>query len=282
MKAISLFFISVIFLCGLNKTSISQKEFSYKSKKSEPRYLSKFKKVNYSFPEDLSASIEDIDTKAEEIITILNKTGNLAQQLDWFPKIEKENIYVSVTDLGNYRLSLIMEKGEYTIEKGFHGEIPSMVLKLTTQNIKNLHEILIDGKVTYEEKYRIYYMVAAPALRAIYYNGPNYRPGDKSAFKFDNFVQICIPPKEKVVLNGRPITIELTAVNVDGQWLVMRGLRGDPDIKLKLTLDDATELYRIGYYEVSKLKTPKDAKALSDEFLLLLNKTLEKTREDHQ
>ena len=74
----------------------------------------------------------------------------------------------------------------------------------------------------------------------------------------------------------------MTAVNVDGQWLVMRGLRGDPDIKLKLTLDDATELYRIGYYEVSKLKTPKDAKALSDEFLILLNKTLEKTREDHQ
>ena len=125
-------------------------------------------------------------------------------------------------------------------------------------------------------------MVSVPAIRAIYYNEVNYRPGDKSVFKFDNLVQISIPPKEKVVLNGMPISIDLTAVNVDGQWLVFRGLQGDPDIKLSLSLEDATELYRIGYYEVLKVKTPKQAKKLSEEFLILMNKTLEYKRKDHK
>ena len=96
-------------------------------------------------------------------------------------------------------------------------------------------------------------------------------------------IQIIIPPKGLYVdPSGVPLNIELTAVNVDGQWLVFRGLHGDPDFRLKLTLEEAAELYRIGYYEVSKVKTPKQAKNLSDEFLLLLDKTLDYRRKDHK
>ena len=261
----------------------SQTEMSYKTGKDEPRYLSKFKMVNYNYPKDVSSSIKDIDSQAEEMIKLLKKTGQLASKNEWFSKIQNENIFVSIVDLGNYRLTLKIADGSYEVTKGFNKKNPSMVLNLFRRNIEDLYEFFSDGELTYEEKYRIYYTVSAPAIRAIYYNEPNYRPGDKSVFKFDNMVQIVIPPKDLFLdNNGMPLKIELTAVNVDGQWLVFRGLQGDPDLRLKLTLEQATELYRIGYYEVNKVKTPKQAKKLSDEFLVLLNKTLEYKREDHK
>ena len=70
-------------------------------------------------------------------------------------------------------------------------------------------------------------------------------------------------------------------MNVDGQWLVFRGLHGDPDIKLKLTLSQAADLYKLGYYEVKDLKSQKQAKELSKEFLTLFNETIEYQRKDH-
>ena len=51
-------------------------------------------------------------------------------------------------------------------------------------------------------------------------------------------------------------------MNVDGQWLVFRGLHGDPDIKLKLTLSQAAELYKLGYYEVKDVKKSKTGKRI--------------------
>ena len=262
---------------------LSQTEMSYKTGKDEPRYLSKFKLVNYNYPNDVSSSIEDIDSKAEKMIKLFNEIGELASNNEWFSKIKNENIFVSIVDLGNYRVTLKIADGSYEVTKGFNKKNPSMVLNLFRRNIEDLYDFLRDGELTYEEKYRIFFIVSAPAIRAIYYNEPNYRPGDKSVFKFDDMIQIIIPPKDLFLdNNGLPLRIELTAVNVDGQWLVFRGLQGDPDLRLKLTLKEAAELYRIGYYEVNKVKTPKQAKKLSDEFLVLLNKTLEYRRKDHK
>ena len=83
--------------------------------------------------------------------------------------------------------------------------------------------------------------------------------------KYSEF-HLHIPPKEDAMILGLPAYIKLTAVNVDGQWLVFRGLHGDPDIKLKLTLSQAADLYKLGYYEVKDVKSQKQAKELSKEF----------------
>ena len=277
------FLFSLSFIVIFTVQSFSQTEMSYKTGDDEPRYLSKFKMVDYNYPKDVSNAIIGVEDKADEMIKLLNKTGEAASKNEWFSKIQNENIYLSIVDLGNYRITLKIADGSYEVVKGFKKKTPSMVLKLFTRNIRDLHEFFSDGKLTEEEKYRIFYIVSVPAIRAIYYNEPNYRAGDKSVFKFDNMVQISIPPKGLYVdQSGVPLNIELTAVNVDGQWLVFRGLHGDPDFRLKLTLQEAAELYRIGYYEVNKVKTPKQAKKLSDEFLLLLNKTLDYRRKDHK
>ena len=157
-----------------------------------------------------------------------------------------------------------------------------MVLKLNTKNIKDLLIIVSDGEVTYEEKYRLFYTIADAAWRAMFYVDPYYLPGDKSEFKFDNLVHLHIPPKEEALILGLPAYIKLTAVNVDGQWLVFRGLHGDPDIKLKLTLSQAADLYKLGYYEVKDVKSQKQAKEISKEFLNLFNETIEYQRKDHE
>lgn len=128
----------------------------------------------------------------------------------------------------------------------------------------------------------IYNAVAAPALRALYHTPPLYLPGDKSIFKFDNIVQIVIPPAKPVDYFGTSLSIVLTAVNVDGQWLVFEGLHGDPDFRLSLTLEQATWLYTTGIYEVRNLQTPAQALDLSRRFLKFLDETRVYLRSDHR
>jgi|TARA_Y100000385_G_C12997531_1_gene595620 hypothetical protein len=281
MKIINYYLLFSFTFLSVN-AGLAQTEFSAKTGKEEPRYLSKFKKVKYTYPEDKSGAIKDIATKADEIIDVLNKTGDFSKKNPWFTQLKSENIYVSVMDLGAYRLTIEINDGDFKIHKGFNNKKPSMVLKLRTKNIKDLLEIVSDGEVNYEEKYRVFYTIADAAWRAMFYVDPYYLPGDKSEFKFDNLVHLHIPPKEDAMILGLPAYIKLTAVNVDGQWLVFRGLHGDPDIKLKLTLSQAADLYKLGYYEVKDVKSQKQAKELSKEFLKLFNETIEYQRKDHK
>ena len=276
------YYLLISFTFLFNSIGFSQTEFSSKTGKEEPRYVSKFKKVKYTYPEDKSSNIENISSKADEIIGVLNKTGELSKKNSWFSQIKSENIYVSVMDLGGYRLTIEVKDGDFKIHRGFNKKKPSMVLKLNTKNIKDLLIIVSDGEVTYEEKYRLFYTIADAAWRAMFYVDPYYLPGDKSEFKFDNLVHLHIPPKEEALILGLPAYIKLTAVNVDGQWLVFRGLHGDPDIKLKLTLSQAADLYKLGYYEVKDVKSQKQAKEISKEFLTLFNETIEYQRKDHE
>ena len=271
---------SFIFL--YSSIAFSQTEFSSKTGKEEPRYVAKFKKVKYTYPEDKSRSMENISSKINKLIEILIKTGNIASKYSWFEEIQSENLYVSVMDFGGFRLTIEIKEGKFKIHKGFNDKKPSMVLNLTSKNLNDLFEIVSDGEITYEEKYRVFYIIAPAAWRAMFYVDPYYLPGDKSEFKFDNLVHLHIPPEEKALILGLPAYIKLTAVNVDGQWLVFRGLHGDPDIKLNLTLEQSAELYKLGYYGVKDVKSQKQAKELSKEFLTLFNETIEYQRKDHE
>jgi hypothetical protein len=259
-----------------------EKELSYKTGKSEPRYLSKFNEQAVVLPEDYSVDIPDIEAKCEKILELLNAAANSATRFDWFKAIEDENVFFTITDLGNARFTLKVNNGSFSVQEGIDTtETPTMVVPLDTKNVENLAAFLADGQLTYEEKYRIFYFITIPGLQTIYRNEILYKPGDKSAFRFDNLVHVVIPPEEDVLIYGNRLLIEATVVNVDGQWMVFRGLQGDPDFRVNLTIDQAAKLYQLAFYEVRKIKNPQQAKEVSEKFLAFLDTIVEYTRADH-
>jgi len=271
--------ISLISLCQEEQF---ETEMSYKNGEQEARYLKTFRQVPYNIPADYSEYLLHEDSLRQNILNLLNEAGEYASRFLWFKTIDNEHLYMYITDLGNMPFTFQIDKGKFSVVAGFDTtEVPSQVIPLTQSNVINLVQILSDNHLSYEEQYRIYYIITVPALMAIYKNEVLYLPGDKSMFQFDNFVHIVIPPTEQVLYNGLPISIEATAVNVDGQWLVFRGLQGEADFKISLTLDQATKLYKMAFYEVRNLKSAKQSQKLSEKFLDYLNEVTVAVRDDH-
>jgi len=264
-------------------TSRVDKEFSHKTGNVESRYVRTFAKPPMPYPEDNSTLVSGISEKKASVKSLFTLAGESAKQFSWFPAIQAEHIFIYVTDLGNARFTLNVDGGIYSIKDGFdESKQPTMVVELTQIGIQNMADVLRDGKLTYEEQYQVYNALAIPALQALYYNEKLYLPGDKRTFKFDDLVQIDIPPTQPVNYRGFPLHIKLTAANVDGQWIILSGFQGDPDFRLTLTLDQATDLYNMGVYSVRNIKSTSDALALSGQFLDFLNKTKTYSRADHQ
>lgn len=263
------------------------KETSFKTGNVEQRYIRSFAKTPLVYPEDNSNNVKDVDVKNKNIEHSLSQSCIYVSKMSILESIENERIMVYVTDIGNARFLLQLDKGVCAIGVGYDTNFePTMVVPLTTFGINNLEKILKDSvkdkKLSYESQYLIYNAIAAPALQSLYNSSLFFVPGDKTMFKFDDLVHIVIPPEKPVYYQGVPLSIQLTAANVDGQWMVFEGLKGDPDFKISLTLDQATWLYKKGVYDLRNINSLKDATNLSQEFLDFLNKTTVYTRADHK
>ncbi|MBI4407800.1 MAG: hypothetical protein HY565_04880 [Candidatus Kerfeldbacteria bacterium] len=258
-------------------------EKSYSTGGKESRYLREFKRTTQVLPTDTSAIVGVTTEQITALTDSLNRSGTAAQTFSWFNTIQNEHILLAVTDLGNLPFTLDISDGRFQIEQGFDvTSQPTLVIPLDSQNIQNLETIFSDGQLTYEEQYRIYYILAIPALRALYATDALFFPGDKTRLKFDDLVQLEIPATEPIYYKGVPVIIQATAVNVDGQWLVMPGLHGDPDWKIALSLDSATKLYTLGVYEVRAAgSNPLQLNTISQQFLKLMDESLVYTRSDH-
>jgi hypothetical protein len=284
--------IAIVLLAGiagffLRGVSFSKDiEKSYKTGVPEPRYLKEFQKTVRALPEDNSAATNVSEEKIVEIETALNNAGSSSQKFSWFSGIKDENIFVYVTDLGNLRFTLNINGGQFKVTRGFNESIkPTLTVPVEAVDLLGLESILSDGELTYNEQYMAYYLLMVPALQALYNNDALYLPGDKTFAKFDNFVQIEITSPNQAFYRNYPIRAEATAVNVDGQWLVFKGLQGDPDWKISMSLDGATNLYQMGVYgvrEAMKSNDPVKMSDLSQRFLDFMNKSVTYVRSDHK
>jgi hypothetical protein len=255
-------------------------EYDYKAKKKLSRYVSEM-----VFPEFPIASEAQREWSAtdEEIVQSLRRSAEHAKQFAWFANIEDEHVFVTVVDAGNLRLTVDIDAGEARIGQGWDvSRQPTVIVPITRQNIINLEQILSNGELTYEELYRIVYVLALPAARAMYSIPLLRERGDKSWIGMDDFVQIEIPPQEQVLYDGRAIRIEMTIVNVDGQWLVMEGLRGDPDARFTLTIDDAVQWYRFSVYDVRKASGTRELVDLARRVADVTQRTMTYLRADHR
>ncbi|MBN1951037.1 MAG: hypothetical protein JW801_07525 [Bacteroidales bacterium] len=287
MQKISFFFVLIFLASGLQASFDDHPgkdtERSFKTGQEEPRYLSQFKLIDYDLPYDYSTLIPDIDKNKKKVLDLLNQAALSAKQFDWFTRIEDERVVLILTDLGNARFTLEVDKQKVSVAEGADEAMePTMVVPLMTSNVADLAAYLEDGMLSYEEKYKIFYAITIPGLQAIYHNELLFGSGDKSEFKFDNLMQLVIPREEEFVIYGIPRTIEATVVNVDGQWMVFSGLQGDPDFRISCTPDQAVRLYKLAFYDVRKIKSKKQAEEVSKEFLKFMDSIVVYTREDHQ
>jgi len=263
----------------------SEVERSYKTDGVEPRYLRSLNKTPFVLPPDHTDTVNITEARIQEMENLLNRAGENAQQFPWFSQIMDEHVLVVVTDLGNLRFTVGIDGGEFSVDRGFdESREPTMIVPVDSENIRSLEVMFRDGEeLTYEERYRIYNILAVPALQALYRVDAYHNIPDLRAAKFDDFIQMVIPAEEDVVYRGSPIEIAVTAVNVDGQWLVFPGLQGDPDWILSLDLDTATELYLLGVYEAREADgSIRDLRNMSERFLNILDENIIYLREDHQ
>lgn len=262
---------------------VTETEKSYKTNKPEPRYLKSFKRNEINYPEDRSSEINDIESKRVEILNYLNEAGELARNFPWFDKIIEEHILLTITDLGNAYFTLIINDGEFEVINGYNkSKRPTAIVPISSIAVANLINIFSNNELSYQDEYQLFYAIAAPGLQALYENEPLYTSDNMTQFKFDDFIQIVIPPEEPVFYLGSPLSIELTAVNIDGQWIVVEGLYGDPDFRLSLNLKQAADLYVMGVYELREANNLIQATNISNRFLDLINETTVYIRADHR
>lgn len=255
-------------------------ERSYKSGRGGARYVREMVYPEQRFEPDPPRSWSPSD---EELEASLLRSAAYAKQFSWFPRIEQEHVFITVVDADGLRFTADIDGGTATVRRGWDtSRPPTLVLPVNRQNLTNMEDLLKDGQLTYEELYRIIYVLALPAARTVYCIPFLREPGDKSWIGMDDFVHIEIPPTEPVLYQGRPIRIEMTVVNVDGQWLVMEGLHGDPDARYTLSIDDAVRWYRFSVYDMRKVTSSAQLMDVARRVADVTRSTLSYLRSDHR
>lgn len=255
-------------------------EHDYKSGKDTPRYVREM--VYPDIPIEAGPAHE-FSADDEAIEAAIERLGGAARQFPWFAAIEDEHVFVRVVDAGDLKFTVDFDHGTATLTRGWDtSRPPTLILPVDRLNIANMEEVLRDGTITYEELYRIVYVLAPAAARRMYSIPFLKGPGDKSWIGMDDFVHVVIPPTESVIYHGRPIRIELTIVNVDGQWLIVEGLHGDPDARFELTLEDAARWYKFAVYDLARVKGTGELLKVAGDVADVTRKTLTYLRQDHR
>ncbi|MBK9716031.1 MAG: hypothetical protein IPO85_00625 [Saprospiraceae bacterium] len=213
------------------------------------RHISKLRKPAVS----ISDTIKDFKNynqpdfiKMEDLL----RTSQERAQKSAFIKNIKENIYLIVDQ--KVAFTVILNGNEITIERGKKtGITPTLLIPFSPTIAQNLANVLEDLKLDQEEIFYVSYIVFIPCLNRMY-SMPYLFETSMYKGRLDNYLQFLIKNPDGYTYHGQNVEISGTVVNVDGMFIIMPGLVGDPDIRLELTLDQAIELYKYVVYDAVK------------------------------
>jgi hypothetical protein len=255
-------------------------EHSHKLGKSGPRYV---REMVYPTPQLDPDPPHEWLAQDDELWDSLQRSRERAAALAWIREIEQEHVFLVVADAANLRLTISIDQGEITLKKGWDlSRPPTLVVPVMRQNLLNLEAGLAGGELSYDERYRGTWLLSLPAARRMYSIPLLREPGDKSWIGMDDFVHIVIPPEQPVMYEGRELRIELTVVNVDGQWLVFPGLQGDPDARFELSIDDAARWYKSAVYDMAKVKETGELMRVAKDVAEMTQRSMTYLRADHR
>lgn len=217
---------------------------------------------------------EDV-IKMENLLKIAHERAIKSE----FIKNITENIFLVVDN--KVAFTVIIKGKEITIERGRQKNItPTLLIPFTPAIAKNLVDVLEDYKLDKPEIFNICYVVFMPCLNRMYsmpylYDSPIFKG------KLDNFLQFVIKNPEGYTYHGQQIEISGTVVNVDGMFLTIPGLIGDPDIRLELTLEQAIDIYKYIAYEAIKDQSILEKKKLFNKYSAIVENSTVYVRKWH-
>lgn len=237
------------------------------------RYVTDFKKVEMEY----SGGKSELLTAADrQIVEVLRQIGEKAKTLSWFLQAD-EHFLVNITDLDNLNLTISVQNGQYSIQPGWiQPEKKTLLLSVRQSHISRLAEIISDSQFTQSELYEIASVALVPVLESLYNAEVLYFPGDKRFLELDNFMHVEVVNDFNLKDEyGNPLQAKATVMNVDGQWLVYQGHKGDPDVKYVVTADHMLQFYYLLHYKCRAVESGDftQRKKLLDEYMLLRAKT---------
>ena len=231
------------------------------------RHIPKLRKQNISMGDTIKA-IDNFDQddvlKMESILKIAK---DRAQKSEFINSIN-ENIYLIY---GNKVAFTVVLKGkDISLERGImKGVKPTLFIPFTPTIAQYLVEVLEDYKLDNQEKFYICYVVFMPCLDRMY-SMPYLYETSMYNRRLDDYLQFKIKNTEGYTYHGKWVEISGTVVNVDGMFITMPGLVGDPDIRLELSLDQAIELYRYVVYDAVKQQSTSEKMKLFRKYAKLV------------
>lgn len=232
------------------------------------RHIPKLRRPDVAITDTIKA-VERFDTDDLLLMeSLLKSAQEKAQKSDFVNNID-ECIYLIVDD--KVAFTVVMDGKDIKVGRGIMpGVTPTLFIPFTPSIGKNLVEILSDYKLDSQEKFNICYVVFMPCLNRMYAMPYLY---ETSMFnrRLDDYLQFAIRNPDRYTYHGKEVEISGTVVNVDGMFITMPGLVGDPDIRLELTLDQAIELYRYVVYDAVKKQSASEKIKLFKKYAALIN-----------
>ncbi len=192
--------------------------------------------------ETLSAGKTDNLTDEElEIESLLKKASEIPLCASYFKQFFS-TAFLILDGFDELCFTVTIKDENTTVTRGIDPAAnPDLVIHLNKQNCENLFGILQDGEISDEEEYRIFYVTFLPSYKSILKKDQLYDPAVAKGLALPDFMQIILKNENNYVYQNTTKELTMTVVNVDGQWLVFKGLMGDPDVRYAVTHKQAKE-----------------------------------------
>ncbi len=262
-----------------------QREYSYKWGRVGPRFLHDFIKPD---PVSVLGNLADYNNSDKDVTTAIRRAGERAQSIGAITKID-EDIFLVLSDKDFVGYTVSIHSGDVDVREGLREGIkPTLVFPLTRKEALELPDIIgsrsqdAQGRVvtgvTADNLFKLVKLMLIPGLRAVYSIDALYQTGDRENLGLDDLVQLeVVPPTGNDSAPAR-----VTIINTDGQWLFLEGWHGDPDIRIRVTVPQALEIYQAAVYSFKKAKTATDKALASRKFEELQRNAVVYTRPDHK
>jgi hypothetical protein len=162
-----------------------------------------------------------------------------------------ETIYLVVAGKTAYTVAIAAGKAEVTPGAAV-GAKPTLIVPVTAQILANLRAAVADGKLDEGELFNFSYVLFVPCLRRLHGMFYFVEPGNKSSFLVDNFMQFRLKNPSGFTYHGEKVEVAATVLNVDGYFVHLPGLIGDPDVRYEFTVAEALELYDLLIYHTER------------------------------
>lgn len=202
---------------------------------SGPNY--KYKKPTEALPAGTGA-LPEADAVVEEA---MKKVAASPLCGATFGKMFK-TLLVVMKDIPDVTFSGKVENGACTFERGTKAGVSyDYVLPADKENILGLALFFDDGVLAENEAWQLHSVLYVAGLQSGFRADAFYREDVARYLAFPNIIHFTLKNPQGFEYRGSKAETKATAMNVDGQWIVVEGHRGDAAATMEVTVAQVEE-----------------------------------------